>query len=477
MELSNYYDLLEVEREASNMEIKKAFRKLALKYHPDKNFNNQDATEKFMKVQEAFVTLKDETKREMYDAYLVAAMDAQTKTATTRKKATRGRGSAKTTRKQTGQRSYNRKQNTEPEPTFQQKFGTIPSESAGAEYSTRIDNIKQDISNSPNQFMTNMGNMKIHESAFSPMAQNPTYNNYQMPMSDVMNQPSPSAVPLSSRTVPQDCQNRTLHNSRPLNPHSSHFETRNMTYATDYGKETIWVFEEFDNNSNRKRKAQSQYENFGKKRQELSEDLDGNANPDSPKTAFSSGQTTASCSDGSSSSYNNCEASYSSNIKGHFASISSQRNISQTAANFPSASLPKISTTDLPCGIDVSSSQASTYQMFGLSCQNCMCHNCESRRQRPKLEAVQHARELLQQDALEGIRVTEPLLKSVTEYKLHRSQKRINKAMTLDLGSKEFQDYLIELKGDLAYEEENLHILRTYLEKLIEYKHRYDSCG
>ena len=62
----DYYTVLGVERTATKQEIKKAFRKMALKYHPDKN-PGQDTTKKFREVAEAYEVLGDEGKRKMYD--------------------------------------------------------------------------------------------------------------------------------------------------------------------------------------------------------------------------------------------------------------------------------------------------------------------------------------------------------------------------------------------------------------------------
>jgi curved DNA-binding protein len=65
----DYYATLEVPRAASADEIKKAYRKLARKYHPDLNPNDPKAKEKFQEVQAAFDVLSDPKKREMYDRY------------------------------------------------------------------------------------------------------------------------------------------------------------------------------------------------------------------------------------------------------------------------------------------------------------------------------------------------------------------------------------------------------------------------
>ncbi len=66
----DYYDILGVDRDASQDEIKKAYRKKAKKYHPDKNPENADeAREKFKKISEAYEVLADEEKRKRYDRY------------------------------------------------------------------------------------------------------------------------------------------------------------------------------------------------------------------------------------------------------------------------------------------------------------------------------------------------------------------------------------------------------------------------
>jgi len=65
--VSNYYDILEVNYHASHSEIKKSFRNLALKYHPDKNKNSEDSKHKFMKIIEAYEVLSDEIARRDYD--------------------------------------------------------------------------------------------------------------------------------------------------------------------------------------------------------------------------------------------------------------------------------------------------------------------------------------------------------------------------------------------------------------------------
>lgn len=67
--MSDYYSLLGVAREASSEEIKKAYRKLALEYHPDRNQGSKEAEERFKEVTEAYEVLRDSEKRAMYDRY------------------------------------------------------------------------------------------------------------------------------------------------------------------------------------------------------------------------------------------------------------------------------------------------------------------------------------------------------------------------------------------------------------------------
>ncbi|MCZ2283390.1 MAG: molecular chaperone DnaJ [Bacteroidales bacterium] len=65
----DYYEILEVQRNASEAEIKKAYRKMALKYHPDKNQGDKGAEEKFKEAAEAYEVLSDPDKRERYNRY------------------------------------------------------------------------------------------------------------------------------------------------------------------------------------------------------------------------------------------------------------------------------------------------------------------------------------------------------------------------------------------------------------------------
>jgi molecular chaperone DnaJ len=71
----DYYKLLGVERNASDDEIKKAFRTLAMKYHPDRNSDNPDAEAKFKEINEAYDVLKDPQKKAAFDRFGAAAFD------------------------------------------------------------------------------------------------------------------------------------------------------------------------------------------------------------------------------------------------------------------------------------------------------------------------------------------------------------------------------------------------------------------
>ena len=65
--MKDYYEILGVKKDSSEDEIKKAYRKLAVKYHPDKNPGDKEAEEKFKEIADAYATLSDTEKRKMYD--------------------------------------------------------------------------------------------------------------------------------------------------------------------------------------------------------------------------------------------------------------------------------------------------------------------------------------------------------------------------------------------------------------------------
>ena len=71
----DYYEILELNRSADDVEIKKAYRKLAMKYHPDRNPDNKQAEEKFKEVKEAYEILSDPHKRQAYNQYGHAGVD------------------------------------------------------------------------------------------------------------------------------------------------------------------------------------------------------------------------------------------------------------------------------------------------------------------------------------------------------------------------------------------------------------------
>ena len=71
----DYYEILSVSRNATDNELKAAYRKLALKYHPDRNPNDQTAEEKFKEAAEAYEVLRDPQKRSLYDQYGHAGLE------------------------------------------------------------------------------------------------------------------------------------------------------------------------------------------------------------------------------------------------------------------------------------------------------------------------------------------------------------------------------------------------------------------
>src|SRR5258706_4098504 len=73
----DYYEVLGVNRDASDEEIKKSYRKLAMKHHPDRNPDSRDGEEKFKEAKEAYEVLSDGERRRAYDAYGHAGVHPQ----------------------------------------------------------------------------------------------------------------------------------------------------------------------------------------------------------------------------------------------------------------------------------------------------------------------------------------------------------------------------------------------------------------
>jgi len=72
----DYYEVLGVQKNASKDDIKKAYRKLAIQYHPDKNPGNKEAEEKFKEATEAYEVLVDDKKKAAYDQFGFAGVDS-----------------------------------------------------------------------------------------------------------------------------------------------------------------------------------------------------------------------------------------------------------------------------------------------------------------------------------------------------------------------------------------------------------------
>src|SRR4029079_19437393 len=70
-----YYDVLEIGRNASDADLKTAFRKLAMKWHPDRNPGDKNSDSRFKEINEAHETVKDRARRAAYDRYGHAAFE------------------------------------------------------------------------------------------------------------------------------------------------------------------------------------------------------------------------------------------------------------------------------------------------------------------------------------------------------------------------------------------------------------------
>ena len=75
MSKRDYYEVLGINRSADEKEIKRAYRKLAKKYHPDMNPGDKQAEQKFKEITEAYNVLSDEEKKKLYDQYGFAAFE------------------------------------------------------------------------------------------------------------------------------------------------------------------------------------------------------------------------------------------------------------------------------------------------------------------------------------------------------------------------------------------------------------------
>ena len=73
----DFYEVLGVERGASEADLKKAYRRLAMKFHPDRNPGDKEAEDKFKEANEAYEVLSDASKRAAYDQYGHAGVDPQ----------------------------------------------------------------------------------------------------------------------------------------------------------------------------------------------------------------------------------------------------------------------------------------------------------------------------------------------------------------------------------------------------------------
>ena len=77
MAKQDYYEILGVERDATDKDIKKAYRRVAMKHHPDRNDGDTASEEKFKEANEAYEVLSDQQKRDAYDRYGHDGVNAQ----------------------------------------------------------------------------------------------------------------------------------------------------------------------------------------------------------------------------------------------------------------------------------------------------------------------------------------------------------------------------------------------------------------
>ncbi|MEM8501338.1 MAG: DnaJ domain-containing protein, partial [Pseudomonadota bacterium] len=77
MSKRDYYEILSLDRGAEQAEIKKAYRRIAMKFHPDRNPDDADADAKFKEATEAYEVLSDQEKRQAYDQFGHAGVDPQ----------------------------------------------------------------------------------------------------------------------------------------------------------------------------------------------------------------------------------------------------------------------------------------------------------------------------------------------------------------------------------------------------------------
>ena len=77
MSKRDYYEVLGASKDASQQELKKAYRRLAMKYHPDRNPDDKEALAKFKEAKEAYEVLADEQKRAAYDQFGHAGVEGQ----------------------------------------------------------------------------------------------------------------------------------------------------------------------------------------------------------------------------------------------------------------------------------------------------------------------------------------------------------------------------------------------------------------